>query len=103
MAMPLVFRAVAHECHAANPREPFDEPERELLTVILDRAVPRINGAVHEQLAAVLPDKLRPGDAARLAVPQEALTRSERRHPHVVPARRHPAPAKPRGENPDSV
>jgi hypothetical protein len=77
MALPLVLCAMAHERDTATPGEPFDEPERELLAVILDCAASRINRAVHEQFAAVLPDKLWPGDAACLAVSKESFTRTK--------------------------
>src|SRR5919201_2401052 len=87
VALRLIFRAVAHQRHAAAAREPLDEAQRELLSVVLDRAAPRVHRAVHEQLATILAEELRPRDAARLTVPKETLARTERRHPHVVPVR----------------
>ena len=103
MAAALIFRAVAQERDSTLSRELLDQAERELLTMILDGGAPRVNRAVHEQFAPVLTEKPGPRDAAGLDVPQETFAWSQRRHPHVVAARWHPAPAEPRGENPDSI
>src|SRR6185295_11379356 len=62
VAVRLVFGAVAHEGDPIPARELLDQTERELLTVILDRAAPRINGPVHEQLPAIFPNESGPCD-----------------------------------------
>jgi hypothetical protein len=77
VALPLILRTVAHERDATTSPKALDEPECELLTVILVRAAPRINRAVHEQFAAVLADELSPCDAACLAAPKKAFARSK--------------------------
>jgi hypothetical protein len=69
VALRLVFGAVAHQGDPIPARKPLDQTERELLTVILDRAAPRINGSVHEQFPSIFPKESGPRDAAGLRVP----------------------------------
>jgi hypothetical protein len=73
MAVRFVFGAVTHQRHGLSPAQLLDQPERELLPVILDGPAPRVNGTVHEQLAAVLLTKLSPGDTAGLNTTEQLL------------------------------
>ena len=60
----LVFGAVAQERHIATPRKPPDQPERELLTVVLDRRIASIDNPGRLELGPILTCELGPGDAA---------------------------------------
>ena len=60
MAVLLIFSAVAQQGHIALPGEPANQAEGELLPVILDGRVARVDAAAHEQLGSILPRKLRP-------------------------------------------
>ncbi|HEX7778629.1 MAG TPA: hypothetical protein VF424_05295 [Vicinamibacterales bacterium] len=71
MAVRLVFGAMAHHGHRLSPAQLLDQPKCELLPVILDGPAPRVNGTVHEQLAAVRLTKLSPGDTAGLKTAEQ--------------------------------
>jgi hypothetical protein len=73
MAVRLLFGAMAHQCHRLSPAQLLDQPKCELLPVILDGPASRVNGTVHEQLAAVLLTKLSPGDTAGLNPTEQLL------------------------------
>jgi len=98
-----VFGAMAHQRHGLPASQLLDQPKREFLPVILDGAASRVNRPVHEQLAAILPQERPPADSSRLDSSEQPLAWTKRGHPDVVPARRKPAAAKPRRENPKSI
>jgi hypothetical protein len=73
----LVFCAVAQERDIAAPRKLTDQPERELLTVVLDRRIASIDNPGRLELGAIPACELSPGDAARLHGFQKAFARTE--------------------------
>src|SRR2546423_314735 len=103
MAVQLILRTMAEKRDVAFPGKLADQSKGEFLPVILDSDVARVKVPVHEQFGSVSAGKLRPGDASGLDRFQCTLARSERRHPHVISRGAHPAAAKPRRQNPQSV
>ena len=55
-----VLIAVAHQCHRTFPAELLEKSESELLTVILDGAIPAIDQATFKQFLAVPADEFSP-------------------------------------------
>src|SRR5262245_9744452 len=103
MAVAFVLRAVTHDRDRPAFCETSDEPQRELLAVVLDRAALHIDRAIHEELLPVFTHERGPRDAARLDVAKQPLAWTERRHPDVVAARRHSASTKARGQDAETV
>ena len=60
----LVFGALTHQRDVPAMCEPLDEPQRELLPVILDGPTARIDRPIHEQFGSVAGRELRPRDSA---------------------------------------
>jgi hypothetical protein len=54
VALCLIFGAVAEECHATRCSELLDEPQRELLAVVLNGSAALVDRAIKEQLLSIL-------------------------------------------------
>ena len=103
MTATLVFRTVTEQGNRITSREALQEAEGEFLTMILDSLASTVDGAIHEELAAVVAKETRPRNPAGQPLLQKAFAGAKRWHPDVVPVRRHSATAKPRGENTEAV
>jgi hypothetical protein len=73
----LVFCAVAQERDIAALRKPPDQPERELLTVVLDRRIASIHDPRRLELGAIPACEFDPGDPASLHGFQESFAGAE--------------------------
>src|SRR5262245_49048869 len=98
MTLLLVLGAVAEQRHVAAPCQLLDQPQRELLAVVLDGGVVAIDCAVGAKLASIPPDELRPGHLATQHRFQEPFAWTEGWHPHVVARGAHATAAESRGE-----
>ena len=103
MAMLLLFAAVAHEGNISRPSQPFYEPEREFLPVVLYGRVLLIHRPVCEHLLSVTSNELRPFDLLVAECSEQLLARSQFRHPHVVTRLGQPPPTKACDQNPHPV
>lgn len=103
MTLRGVLCAVVEERDVLLFGELGDEPEGELLAVVLDCGVVRIDRGRREELGAVSSGEFPPRDLPRQRRLQQLLARTEVGHPDVVAIGRQAAPAKARGESPQPV
>src|SRR5262245_17762847 len=91
MTAGFLFGTMTHHGDGPGSGQPLDQPQCELLTVILDRAASSVDRPVHEELTSILADEPRPRDASGEHRLEQPLGGPERWHPDVVAAGRHPA------------
>src|SRR5688572_6900937 len=103
VAVLLALGAVAHERHVAPARQLPDEPQRELLAVVLDRPALPVDRSVEKQFLPVASPERRPGNFSAKEFSQQAFAWPEARNPHIVTRRRHTAAAKAGDEEPQAV
>ena len=103
MTATLVLRTVTEQSNRTTSREALQEAEREFLTMILDSFASSVDGAIHEEFAAVVAKETRPRNPTGQRLLEKAFAGPKRWHPDVVPVRGHSATAKPRGENTEAV
>ena len=73
MAAWLLLRTMTHQGDGPASRKSLQKPESELLTMVLDRAIPAIYRAAFVQLRTIATQKLSRGDLAIFIASQAAI------------------------------
>jgi hypothetical protein len=104
MAMRRVLFAMAHQRDISSPPYFLNQPQSELLAVILDSLVGLIesNGAA-EELTPVSAPKIRASHGGGPILREKSFAGTEIRHPLVIPRLLKTPPAYTRRQNPQPV
>jgi hypothetical protein len=86
MATRRVLVAVTHQRDISTPPQLLDQPQSELLAVILDALVGLIEGhTTAKELTPVLTPEICPTHRSGLILQEKPFARPEIRHPFVIP------------------
>ena len=85
MTVRLIVGTVTHQSDITTTSELLDQPQRELLAVILDSLVGLIERiTTTAELTTILPRKACPSDLALLKGREQPMTWTKVGHPHVI-------------------
>ena len=93
MTMRLIFVAMAHEGNCLAPAKVLQEPERKLLTLVLNVWITLIDRASFEELFFVASLELRPTDLLGASKREKLLAWAKVSHPDMVSVLRQPTSA----------